>query len=200
MNSTAPAQDEEGLLSPFLRERRFKAIACYVPAGSLVLDIACGSGQLARYLPTGCEYRGVDRSSAAAAALGDQFLQIDLAQTGAFAEVEKWLPGRPNVIALTAILEHVSDPHKLLAPCANLLAPNGFIVGTTPHPRGRSIHDMFAKIGLCSREAANEHETFLNRDAIAASASNTPMSLLIYKQFLFGLNQVFVFQHKRSSE
>jgi SAM-dependent methyltransferase len=192
MSNQALAQDDEGLLSPFLRKRRFKAITSHIPLGSVVLDLACGSGQLRHYLTPDCRYMGADRSSAASAALGGQFLAIDLARLDAFAEVDRWLPLRPQVIILTAILEHIGDPGALLAACSTLLPPQGLIVGTTPHPRGRFLHDAFARCGLCSREAANEHETFLGHSALSAAAVAAQLELFVYKQFLCGLNQVFV--------
>ena len=46
-----------GLLSPFLRQRRIANIINYIKGG--VLDFGCGTGHLAKYIPKK-DYIGVD--------------------------------------------------------------------------------------------------------------------------------------------
>lgn len=44
-------QETEGLLSSLIRDIRLRKVASYVKRGSIVLDIACGNGRLAKFLP-----------------------------------------------------------------------------------------------------------------------------------------------------
>ncbi|CAL1240143.1 class I SAM-dependent methyltransferase [Candidatus Methylocalor cossyra] len=60
---------------------RFRAVAQWIPEGSKVLDVCCGDGRLAEYLPPSVDYRGLDRSRAlvrAARRLGRRVDAFDL--------------------------------------------------------------------------------------------------------------------------
>lgn len=80
-----------------------------------------------------------------------------------------------------------------------MLNSTGSIVGTTPHPPGRQIHDTLSKLGLLSRLAAEEHEKFLDRGAINEMAIDSGGQLIQYKRFLLGLNQLFVIDFSNSA-
>src|SRR5919197_4527325 len=46
------------------RRERFRAVAQWVPDGAAVLDVCCGDGSLAKYLPPSVRYRGLDYNPA----------------------------------------------------------------------------------------------------------------------------------------
>ena len=78
---------------------------------------------------------------------------------------------------------------------SRLLAKNGKFIGTTPHPRGRSIHQFVSSMYFCSRHGAEEHEQFLGREEIENIAVNSGGAISFCHQFLFGLNQIFVIEY-----
>jgi 2-polyprenyl-3-methyl-5-hydroxy-6-metoxy-1,4-benzoquinol methylase len=195
------AQESEGLLSPAIRRMRLKRVAAQVPPGSRVLDLACGMGFLADELPGDCRYVGVDRMSlpyrtdAKQGAADRRYLTKDLLDDRAFDDLARETGSHFDVITMVAFLEHITDPGGLVRRCAALLADGGVIVGTTPHPCGRLVHDTLARLWLCSREGADEHETFLSR-AELETIGRSVGTMRLYRRFLFGLNQLFVFAGK----
>ena len=188
-------QDSQGLLSPFLRNVRLKAVASQIPKKSNVLDLACGSGQLGQHLLEGCRYWGVDRTNADIEETRFyRFFKMDLTKKLEIERLEGELSGSIDVITVIAFLEHIRDYNRFMINISRLVKKGGLIIGTTPHPRGRKFHDLLSLIGICSREAGEEHETFLNRDDLVNVGKSSKMDLILYKTFLFGLNQLFVYK------
>jgi SAM-dependent methyltransferase len=110
------------------------------PAGSTVLDIGSGQGQLALRLQTlypdvavwGVDYsaHGIGRSRELAAQRGcaAKFRQVDLLQPTTLAD------GQPpaTYAVCSEVLEHVADPVTLIRNARALLAPGCHLVVTTP--------------------------------------------------------------------
>ncbi len=74
---------------------------------------------------------------------------------------------------------------------AGLLGVNRLVL-TTPHPAFEWVHELGAKLGLCSADAAEEHETLLDATAMRKLAEQNALRLVTVKRFLCGLNQLFV--------
>jgi len=197
MSSTASQnQETQGLLSPWIRNVRLRRVAREIPPGTRVLDLACGAGSLAQHLSAECQYFGVDRirftSTAKTNAPSNcRLLEADLADADTPTRIADWMNTPPQCITMLAFLEHLKDPASVVRKYATLLAPGGRILGTTPHPIGRRLHDSLARIYLCSADGAEEHEAFLGRDELTALASAVGAKLTKYDRFLYGLNQFF---------
>ena len=97
------------------------------------------------------------------------------------------------------IIEHIEEPVELLQEISSLLKPNGNILLTTPRPCVEHIHQLGSKLKLFSNEACQEHETLFDRDGMNNVLEKAGLSLLHYKRFLFGANQLFIVGHKTNS-
>jgi 2-polyprenyl-3-methyl-5-hydroxy-6-metoxy-1,4-benzoquinol methylase len=186
-------QEVEGVLSPLIRDIRLKKVAREIEPGKVVLDLACGNLSLARHLPSGSRYFGVDRLQARQAHSQQNFLNADLLDLDTPNQIERWMGQKADVITSIAFLEHIKNPEIFVSTYKSLLVPGGKFIGTTPHPRGRHLHDQLARIYLCSRSGAEEHEDFLTRRDLEECAKAVGGTLSVYRQFLAGLNQLFVF-------
>jgi 2-polyprenyl-3-methyl-5-hydroxy-6-metoxy-1,4-benzoquinol methylase len=106
-----------------------------VPRGN-VLDLGCGSGELARRLAaSGYRVTGCDIASA----------MLRKAMTADVRRVVRWrllkpdwqvLPfadGSLDAVVGASVLEYVSDPGAVLAECARVLRPGGIVVCTVPN-------------------------------------------------------------------
>jgi SAM-dependent methyltransferase len=195
----AQNQETEGLLSPWLRSQRLRRAASFVVAGSVVLDIASGAGFLKAFLPPRCRYFGVDRIQPRDTTRFEQFLAADILAPASLPTVQNWLGLRADVITMLAFVEHIKNPELILAPLKTLLAPNGKIILTTPHPLGRRLHDGLSRIGICSPSAAAEHEQFLDRQTLENVTSAAGYTTVRYERFLFGLNQIQVIAPRKQS-
>ncbi len=181
-----------GLLTRPLISARLRAALPYLPAGARVLDAGCGLAGLAARLPS---YVGCDRNPEvlernAALFPGVPFVAWDVDRD----EPPRLLAGRRFDVALMlALLEHLADPARALGRVAGLLSPGGRIVATTPHPAGRVLLGMGARLGWLSAHAAEEHEALLGRRELEAAAGQAGLTLACYRRFLLGLNQLAVF-------
>jgi len=175
-------QGAEGLLSPYLRRKRMAAAAPFLRGR--VLDIGCGSGHLARYV-SATDYLGVDQDERVMRLARNLYPRHSFAS-----EIPKGAKF-DSIVALAAI-EHLGDPAQSLKAWAVHLAPSGHVVLTTPHPFGGWLHQLGARCGLFSRQAAREHGRLLDLSALARAASIAHLRLVYYAQFLFGLNQLAI--------
>jgi 2-polyprenyl-3-methyl-5-hydroxy-6-metoxy-1,4-benzoquinol methylase len=182
-----------GLLTRRLQRARMRAIGPYLAPKARVLDVGCGLTDLPARLE---DYVGCDRDPVV---LGEmrrrypsaRFVAWDAAADEAPRELQE--TGPFDVVLLAAVLEHVSEPGRLLGRVASLLAPGGRVVTTTPHPIGRLPLEAGARLGLLSHAADEEHEDLLDRAGLAAAGRNAGLTLVTYERFLAGLNQTAVF-------
>lgn len=179
-------QGAQGLLSPFLRNRRCQAAKPFLHGE--VLDLGCGAGVLANYISAE-NYLGVDTDTEsleiASAEHPEHSFQASLPMTD-----KKF----DTVVAL-AVIEHVPSPKDFLITCSNYLkpSPNAKIVITTPHPSIEKIHYLGSFVGLFSRHANEEHEELLDYARLLSISQIDGLSLNHYERFLCGGNQLAVF-------
>ena len=175
-------QGREGLLSPWLREKRIKAAKPYV-AGR-VLDFGCGSGEIAAYYDPST-YIGVDKDDLVIKIAKQKFphhhFATELPEEQTF-----------DTVILLAVIEHIHKPTELLGKLKSFLKLTGSIVLTTPHPAVDWVHTLGAKLKLFSSHASEEHEMLLNKTQMQQIIEPLDMQINFYKRFLLGGNQLFI--------
>ncbi len=189
-------QQSYGMLSGWLIDARTKAAAGWVTGGS-VLDLGCNIADLARAIPPNVDYVGVEvvpEIAALARALHPdrRFLSFDIEAPWPPAVTERTF----DHVALLAVLEHLKHPGDVLRQAAAVLNPGGTVIATTPHPRARWVHAAGARLRLFSRDADEEHEAFLGEPQLARLARDAGLSLVAYRTFLAGLNQLAVMRRE----
>lgn len=180
-------QASEGFLSPYLKQKRLEAAKPYLRGQ--ILDFGCGSGTLSLYTDSG-NYVGVDQD----------ILSLEYAR--AKFPNYRFLDSLPvpiesfDTIVSLAVIEHVSEPAEFLKMLASYLSEESSsrIVITTPHPSVDWIHDLGAKVGLFSKHANDEHEDLLDRNKLELVGAQAGLSLIEYKRFLFGANQLAIYE------
>ena len=113
------------------------AVGRYAPADGRVLDLGCGTGELARALASaGLDVTGCDISA--------EMLRRAASQQGRCAG---WLRLAPSwrtlpfasasfdAVVAASVLEYVSDPVDVLAECARVTRPGGVVLYTVPDLR-----------------------------------------------------------------
>lgn len=183
-------QESAGILSAYLKRKRYAVVAEeIVDDKRLVLDIGCGEGGVKEYLPLHTIYYGLD-------------IKSNKNKNIYACDVTKGFPPKVSnmkfdyIISL-AFVEHIKDVASFLGRCKKVLKDDGKIVVTTPHPIGRKVHEIGAALGLFSKEAAEEHEKFLDKRDIESLSFVAGLKLIKYKRFLFGFNQLFVIKNVR---
>ena len=185
-------QETEGLLSPFLREFRLKKVASQIGTNKVILDLASGAGYLKNHIDSNCTYYGVDYLPENENLNFDIFFNLDITHDNTFEKISEEFKGKIDIITVVAFLEHTDNHSIFFNKYSTLLKKGGKIIGTTPHPSGRLIHDLLSKVNLCSKTGAEEHNLFLNKKIILDSIEQSGGHLVYFKKFLLGLNQIFV--------
>ncbi|CFQ31111.1 class I SAM-dependent methyltransferase [Yersinia bercovieri] len=184
-------QSAEGILSPYLKQKRFEAATPYLKG--LILDFGCGSGALSMRVKAG-DYAGIDRDELSLESAQKQFPQHRFLNTLP-TPIEHF-----DTVISPAVIEHVSNPAIFLKMLTTYLSekPSSRLVITTPHPFVDWVHDLGAKIGLFSKHANDEHEDLLDRQKLENAGIQAGLSLVEYKRFLFGANQLAVYKRNCS--
>jgi SAM-dependent methyltransferase len=99
------------------------------------LDIGCGTGTLLQAVRNKhWEGVGTEVAPAAVQAVRAAGLEVRLGETG-----DLDLPAAGfDLVSMVEVIEHVPDPHELIADAARLVRPGGALYLTTPHGRGIS--------------------------------------------------------------
>ena len=118
-------------------------------SGKTVLDVGCGGGILSESLATsGAKVTGID--------LADKSLQVaklHKLESGVQVEYRKVavedlaveLPAHFDVVTCMEMLEHVPDPAAVVAACAQLVKPGGYVFFSTLNRNPKSY--LFAILG-----------------------------------------------------
>jgi 2-polyprenyl-6-hydroxyphenyl methylase/3-demethylubiquinone-9 3-methyltransferase len=118
-------------------------------AGKKVLDVGCGGGILSEAMAAaGAEVSGIDLSEKALRIAklhlleSGQTVDYRLIAAEAFADD---MPGQFDVVTCMEMLEHVPDPASVVAACARLVKPGGWVFFSTLNRNPKSY--LFAVIG-----------------------------------------------------
>ena len=119
-------------LRNLVQGQKVKSIAPYAPAGSVIVDVGPGSGDLLRILrdlgEPSWRLIGVDFADEAIACVESLGLE---GVKGRFEEIE-WSGSPPQVIIMNQVIEHLEDPATAVAKAYDLLCPGGVFVVETP--------------------------------------------------------------------
>ncbi len=177
------AYDERGgSLSMWLQRQRLDIGVPYLQGR--VLDFGAHRGVLTPYCKPDA-YLGVEIDEASITAARAN--HPDYTFVTELPEGEKF-----DTVAAFALIEHIHDPGALIAQWAEVLAPGGKIVLTTPHPKFEWIHTVGAKVGLFSNHAHDDHEDLIDKALMTKLAAPSGLVIKEYRRFMFGANQLFV--------
>lgn len=100
-----------------------------------VLEIGCGLGGFRNYLPTTCEYWGVDPHAPSQSSSSCQSNKV-MFLTGTYEEVCQKIPNRFfDLVICNDVIEHMAKPEQFLESIKAKLSDGGVIIGSIPNVR-----------------------------------------------------------------
>jgi SAM-dependent methyltransferase len=114
------------------------AVTYHLPAGGSVLDLGCGTGELAGAIAavgmqvTGCDISPEMLRGAAAA---DPAGAVDWIQLDPGWRRLPFASGSFDAVVAASVLEYVDDPAAVLRECRRVLRPGGVVLCTVPNPQ-----------------------------------------------------------------
>lgn len=187
-------QASEGLLSKYLQKKRLIEVMYRIYQVKKkkidLLDFGCGDCFLLKYLDnTKYNYTGYDINNVLLEEIRNRDKKINL--------TNKIDNGKYDVIVLSAVIEHLSDPMKTVSKLKlNLRDSNSIIIITTPNKYFDFIHEIGAKLGFFSKEAAEEHHIMFSKNDLFNFAKKINFEVIFFKYFLFYANQILVIKPK----
>jgi SAM-dependent methyltransferase len=114
------------------------AVRQHVRTAGSILDLGCGTGELARYLAAiGSRVTGADISAAmlGRATTADQHGTVDWVQLNPGWRALPFEPQTFDAVVAASVLEYVDEPTAVLSECARVLRPGGALLFTVPDIR-----------------------------------------------------------------
>jgi SAM-dependent methyltransferase len=130
------------------------AVTYHVPSGGRVLDLGCGTGELASAIAaaglqaTGCD---ISREMLHRAAAADPSGAVDWVQLDPGWQVLPFGPEAFDAVVASSVLEYVDDPVAVLQECRRVLRPGGIVLCTVPDPR-HPVRWLEWLIGVAAQE------------------------------------------------
>jgi 2-polyprenyl-6-hydroxyphenyl methylase/3-demethylubiquinone-9 3-methyltransferase len=153
-------------------------------AGKTVLDVGCGGGILSEGMAgLNANVSGIDLSEKAL-----QVAKLHLLESGqrvnyrkaSAEELAAEQPGHYDIVTCMEMLEHVPDPQSVIAACAKLVKPGGWVFFSTLNRNLKSY--LFAVIGAeyvlkMLPRGTHDYSKFLKPSELAQYCRNAGLSL-----------------------
>jgi ubiquinone/menaquinone biosynthesis C-methylase UbiE len=175
----------EPFLEPIVRWFRYQEIQSCLIHGQRVVDFGCGpSAPLWRHFGQEyfSSYVGVDPLTSTAQLNETAYIKCTRIES-------THLPAASaNTVVLSAVLEHVDDPARVLAEAYRVLQMCGMIIITVPTWQAKPILEFLSAIGLIARREIEEHKRYFNAEELRTLLERAGFRDVRTKYFEFGGN------------
>jgi 2-polyprenyl-3-methyl-5-hydroxy-6-metoxy-1,4-benzoquinol methylase len=164
--------------------------------GDTILDIGCGRGAFAdQLIAKGCRVTGIDILPPAQVSPAlDSYIQADLFRDGLEEVVNRLRSKKFDKILLLDVIEHLSDPARIVRDCLKLLQPRGQLVISVPNVANISVRLMlllgrfnYTERGILDRT----HLRFFTRQTITDLLEAADCSILRHEMTVIPLEVLF---------
>ena len=171
-------------------------------AGKQVLDVGCGGGILSESLAqSGADVTGIDLAERSLKIARLHSLESGVPVKYEMISAEDMAdqhPGRFDVVTCMEMLEHVPDPGSIIAACAKLVKPGGWVFFSTLNRNPKSF--LFAIVGAeyllrLIPKGTHSYEGFIKPSELISSARRNGLDALALK----GLEYNPITEHYRLS-
>ncbi|MDV2115579.1 bifunctional 2-polyprenyl-6-hydroxyphenol methylase/3-demethylubiquinol 3-O-methyltransferase UbiG [Alcaligenes faecalis] len=171
-------------------------------AGKQVLDVGCGGGILSESLAqTGADVTGIDLAERSLKIARLHSLESGVPVKYDMISAEDMAdqhPGRFDVVTCMEMLEHVPDPGSIIAACAKLVKPGGWVFFSTLNRNPKSF--LFAIVGAeyllrLIPKGTHSYDGFIKPSELISSARRSGLDALALK----GLEYNPITEHYRLS-
>jgi ubiquinone/menaquinone biosynthesis C-methylase UbiE len=176
-------------IDKFIARMRFRAAYPHVRAGSRVCDLGCGLE--AAFLDYASDKIGVGVGvdDQVEGEVGGKWkrVQADLRLPLPFAD------GEFDHVVMLAVLEHLTEPEKVLREAYRVIATGGSLIMTWPSSMVDPILDVLHGLRLVSDEMeSDEHQKRIPVELLQTMLRGIGFQKFLHRRFEFGLNNLMV--------
>lgn len=153
------------LFEKWLQKHRYKKVKPFVKGR--VLDFGCGDTPPSLLVKDIGEYTGVDKYN------------------------YHLIQGMYETIVMCAVLEHLTEPKKILRMLRGHLKKDGLLLITTPSMESKLLQELFVKLHIFHKENIEGHNYYRKNDLLYL-AKEVDLKIVKYSRFQLGMNQLVV--------
>jgi ubiquinone/menaquinone biosynthesis C-methylase UbiE len=176
---------KEELLEPLFRLIRIKMIQKYIPKNCVLCDIGCGFNatflqDISKHIKYGygfdkkiknCEFKNIIIKN------------LDISENIPLENESV------DCVTLLAVLEHLSDPKKILKESHRILKKEGILLLTTPSPKSKPLLEFLSfRLHIVSPEEIRDHKHYFSNGEIQELIEKIGFHHVFVSNFEFGLN------------
>ncbi len=180
----------EPLLSVYTTNKRWQMVSPYVRGQ--VLDVGCGFTRLPDRLTPGQRYVGIDIVPEAIQVSRGRYPQHTFHECDLDRALIPLDSQRFDTVLMMAVLEHLNFPYKTLRDVRQYLAPDGYLLVTTPSPLGDWVHRVGSRMKLFYPEHVVQHVKIYDRRAVCDLLTENGFEVVAFRYFELGINQLAV--------
>jgi SAM-dependent methyltransferase len=167
----------DGSVDPANPNNSQTQVVALVGADQTVLDIGCGTGEVARALTdAGCVVTGLDGSDGVDESNRGLLKDLVVADLGSTRLSSLFDPGAFDVVVLDTVLHQLADPATVVADARDLLAAGGSIVVNAPNPTHAA-----ARLAVLRGDHAPEHLHAFTGDDLCGLLEDAGLAVEVFQ-------------------
>ena len=173
----------------FIARMRFRAAYPFIKQGSRVCDLGCGLETAFLDYAAGRIASGVGLDDQVADGMQGRWKRVrgDLRNPLPFSD------GEFDHVVMLAVLEHLTEPEKVLREANRVIAPGGSLILTWPSSMVDPILNVLHALHLISDEMeSNEHQKRIPVETLEKMLHRIGFQRFVHHRFEFGLNNLMV--------
>jgi ubiquinone/menaquinone biosynthesis C-methylase UbiE len=173
----------------FIAWMRFRAACPHIRAGSRVCDLGCGLETAFLDYASDRIATGVGLDDQVADGVQGRWQRV----RGDLREPLPFPNGHFDHVVMLAVLEHLTEPGKVLREAYRVITPGGSLIMTWPSSMVDPILNVLHRLHLVSDEMeSNEHQKRIPVDALQQMLRGIGFQKFIHRRFELGLNNLMV--------
>lgn len=173
----------------FIARMRFRAAYPHIRASSKVCDLGCGLDAAFLEFASDKIASGVGVDDQVQDGTGGRWKRIraDLTSPLPFAD------GEFDHVVMLAVLEHLTEPERVLREAYRVIAPGGSLIMTWPSSMVDPILNALHTLHLISDEMeSDEHQKRIPVESLQEMLRKIGFQKFLHRRFEFGLNNLMV--------
>jgi len=176
------------LLSGYAQRERMQVVQPFIRGD--VLDIGCGATSVPEQLSATQSYVGIDKDQVFVDYCAGRYPNRIFYQRDLDAEDIALDDQTFDTVIMTAVIEHLQYPERVLRQIHPLLSSEGLLLLTTPTRFGDLVHQVGGRLGLFCSESWVEHVKIFRRHELFDVFTASGYDVVEYRRFGLGTNQL----------